>query len=313
MKSRYLIDIIKTSALSLVILAACSKKDGVPDSRERIDQVVAEETMTMGEAQLYHYDSHVSEKWNWDGNQPYRIDYFDNKPCSENFFYDGRKIVRTTIPAYRIHNEFIYDGQKLERIDCFRDDTLVSCMRFYHTGKKITRIKWSLYSDTPGETSRFSPLRWLAGSPMAMTMERHNADILKRSNAKSIDTATATYTLSWNGDNVSRIVCKEGNSEEAVWQADMTYDDKRNPYRNLFGYNEFNDELFSFDMMSANNILTISMPSDHSDSQLYRYSYKYDGKYPSERTLTYSYIGVDQSTWSETTFSFTRTESFIYQ
>ena len=292
----------------VVAFAACGPKEGAVSSRHKIDQVLAEETVYMDENVYYHHGSHVSEQWHWDGRTLYRIDYIDNGPYSENFFYDGRnRLTRTTVPAYGIRNEFHYDGRRLDSIECFQGDSKYYTLVFFHEGKTLTEMEWRYEPDTK------SPLtQKQERAAVCKTLERvMGADIasLLTQPAQGKGAANTTrYRFEWYKDNVTRIDVSGTNANYTV---QLAYDDKRNIYRQLFAYSEENDPMYGFEMLSKNNIVSIIMPFRNDDSQQFSYSYIYDGKFPLQRTQTYFYNVINEVDWTVSECRHQRTETFV--
>lgn len=307
-------NIVKLSlTLALLALFSCSKKEGAVDHRYRIDNIVAEENHYQDTLLFASIPTYLEEDWQWDGNELYRIDYLGDHAYSENFFLDNRnRITQTTIPAYNIMTVFHYDGRKLDRIDIYNHNELYSDMRFVHNDKRLDEIVCNYYmADTsnPALVKICDPIASLfknkVGTIHAMESTK-SIEKLMKANAKQ--TVCVHYSLTWDDDNVTAINC---SGPDGTYAITLTYDDKRNPYSQLFGYREITDPIYGFEMLSENNILTITMPYKDINNQLFTYTYQYDGKYPSRRTLTYSYPSIN-ATFDSVTYKYERTETFNY-
>ncbi len=158
----------------LLLLQSCSKKEGVVGSRQRLAQIMFEETQTIGDVMIYDRPLSIGERWNWDGDELYRIDYSDESQFSEIFYYDRRgRISRTTVPAYKIERDFYYDGRTLERIKCYRDGELYCTVVFRHNDKHISGMDWQYESSAESDVS---------------------------------------YDFEWKGDDVSKVICNTDSS-----------------------------------------------------------------------------------------------------
>lgn len=297
-----------------VLAVSCGKKEGVIDRDNRIDGVDAIESGYLDNQLYYSTGDFVEEDWHWDGKMMYRIDYRGDHPYSENFFYDGRRLERTTVPAYGIRSEFFYDGRQLEHIDFFRNDSNYMTVRFTHDDGQLSEIVVDYFSNEV-DTSvvavamHSNPLAALLGAELASKLEAQSIERFCASNGKGVRTRQTRYELTWTDNNVTAIKCTDA---DGVRKIALTYDDKRNPYNQLFGYRELSDPMFGFEMLSENNITSIRMPYRFSANQLFSYSYEYDGSIPTKRTLTYSYPVVNGQNFDSAMYKYVKVETFKY-
>lgn len=296
-------------ALTALLLGGCAK-EGKPDHRQHLSEVYATELIEHDGEQYHYLDTYLAERWHWNDDELIRIDYSDDATYCEWFYYDTRgRIVRTEVPAYGIKNCFDYQGRKLARIDCYRHDELEKTLRFTHDGTKLATLE--IIPATGGAKAALppevSPLRMLIGSEMAAVVE---AQAKMASAATKAPTATL-YKFKWSDGNLVKMTCTEADG--TTWEATMKYDDKRNPYSELWGYYEMNDPIFGFQMMSTNNLTQLVMPYQGNDNQLVEYIYTYDGKYPDHRTTTYSYVALSEQTWDEIVVTYTKEETIHYK
>lgn len=279
-------------ALTLVfLLSGCSKKEGSISHREKIQTVTADEHHYQDDQLYYSLEEYVEEAWNWDGNELYRIDYQGQYSYSENFFYDRKnRLKSTTVPAYGIRREFFYSGKELDHIDTYKDMRLVGRMSFTHTDGVLTEIAVD---------------RWLTDDADSVV------DFIMRKSlgAWCSKSASCRYQLQWNENDVVRIDCQ---GADTTYSISLTYDKKNNPYHQLFGYQELNDPIFGFEMLSQHNVETIHMPFGKIKDQLFSFQYKYDGNYPAERTLTYKYNTVS-NTFDSVEYKVVKKEKYTYK
>lgn len=306
-----------TLAAIVLLLASCSKREGVLDKKNRIDAVYVEERHYQDNNLYHNTGSYVEEDWHWDGKEMYRIDYRGEHTYSENFFYGSHRCLqRTTVPAYDIRSEFFYDGRQLEHIDFYREDDKYLTVTFLHDDDLLTEIDCQYYqlateadSQIVAILHRHNPIAALLGAEVHSKLEAENAKRLAAQCKRGEGSMLTRYELTWNDDNVSAIRCIDADGTRNI---QLTYDDKRNPYRQLFGYREVTDPLFGFEMLSENNITSIRMPYGRNDNQLFTYRYDYDGDYPTARTLTYSYPTTNSVTFDSVTYKYEKDEKFVY-
>ena len=291
--------------LSCLLFAAC-QKDGKLITKERVDNVYREETVMMGGELLYHDAELLSENWCCVDEELYRIDYLTNRPCSENFFYDGKQIVRTTVPAYGIENKLFYNGRKLNRIESYVDGELDCTILVDHNDDKISEMRWIYVMPDTGSRSSESLVSMMLGREIADALAINNEQLKRQSKGKG--NVEILYHFDWDDDEDNVIRISSGD-----WIAEMTYDENYNPYHNLFGYNEMHDPLFGFEMLSKNNIRTITMPYQSYGTTVFTYTYEYKDHFPKERTLTFSYTAPGYGSFELTDYSVTRIERFEYK
>ncbi len=296
--------------ISLVALAACEPQEGVVDHRQRIDQIYASEKATLGNHTLYEFDNLLAEQWNWDGDVLYRIDYQFSTTYSENIFYDSRnRIVRTTVPAYRQQNLFFYDGRHLSHIDCFVADSMVASWVFVHDENVLTKVQHIDYHQPDDKRQICNPLSRLMGVDIASAMTVGAQ--FRRAQTKGDGAVSTDFLFEWDAnDNVSRITYNDGAQTQHI---DLTYDDKHNPYSELYTNYMMEETIFGFTMMSKHNILTMRMPYGLRTDQLFTYTYQYQDDYPVSRHLHYSYTAVDATDWSEALYDYNKTENYSYR
>jgi len=294
--------------LMLLMLTSCTRKEGVVDHQQRIDQIYASEKASLDGQLLYEYDNLLAEQWNWDGNELYRIDYQFSTTYSENIFYDSRnRIVRTTIPAYRQRNDFRYDGRQLSGIDCYEADSLVSTLVFVHDGKVLTEVQRYDYGSSAAKG--LNPLRQLLGADIASAIEvgaqRHRAQ------TKGEATVRTDFHFEWDDDdNVSRVSYNDGTQTQQIV---LTYDEMNNPYSELYTNFMMEESLFGFAMMSRHNIVTMRMPYELQSDLLFTYTYQYEDDYPTMRHLHYSYSSMSETDWTEALYEYDKTEVYSYR
>ena len=261
----------------------------------KIDQVMASEFRYEDDQLVYSLNEYVEQQWIWDGKKVIRVDYRDENQYSENFFYDGRKLIKTTVPAYNLVSEFSYDGSLLEKIEISRDGNSVATLEFIHAGKVLDEIVCH---------------RSVADSDMVWPMwSRYALAPICETRSAAKGGVSVHYKLTWNDENVERIdVSSDGIDPYTIL---LTYDNKVNPYSQLFGNHEMNESIFGFKMLSENNITSIVMPYPKQGIVHFDYSYSYDGDYPSSRNLTYSYPSLS-ATFDSVTLRVEKNEKYTY-
>ena len=291
--------------LAIVCLAGCMHKEGKLYTSHCINDVVAVESRYMDEVEYYTTGTYVSETWNWNGKELYRIDYRGDHPYSENLFYEGSRLSWTTIPAYGIRMDYFYDGRKLDRIEVSKDDEPLCRWSFFHDGTTLDKIVCHQFSQSAPLPST-NPLSCYLGNEVSSFLVAQCMAVASERKEES----DMTYNLLWADDELKEIQCDVGDT---VWSIKLSYDNKWNPYCQLWGYREMNDPIFGFDMVSRHNVVSIEMPYNGRQSQLFTFSYEYEDDYPVKRILNYTYPSVNETTWDSVDVRYQRIETIHYK
>lgn len=301
------------SFVVVLLVAGCGKREGVVPSQKRIDKVLAVENRIQESDTIFAGVEYVAEQWTWEGKKVIRIDYRGENQYSENFFHDGRKIVRTTVPAYYLRSEFKYEGRRLEQIEVFRRDKLSATMSFIHDDDGVNEIvcrRIVADSDMLWPMWTPMPLKVLLGNGVAEAIGRDVAAQMKQTRSMK-SAAEVHYALTWDKDHESVVSIAVSGSVEKPYTITLSYDDKKNPYNQLFANHELNETIFGFRMLSEHNVTSIQKPFENNSEIDFRYSYTYDGDYPSSRKLNYKYL--TRSVFSDSvTISVEKSEKYIY-
>ncbi len=273
---------------ALLLVGACGKKEGVIPTAHRISQVFSEEHITFEGQPYYDCENHLSQQWNWDDDLLFRIDYRDNPPYSEVLYHDGSRLVATRVLAYGVRTELSYDGRKLETIDCFRNDTLFARYAFHHDGQQMTGFDLTIYDSAAAAPRSLIRTALPLDDALVSYLDADFRNLSRQIAAKS--GSVVHYDFQWDDEDLVQVVCRSDN--QTLWSASITYDDKLNPYAQLFGYREFSNPVSDADFrcFSRHNVLSISRtPAGVAPD--YTYTYTYDGDWPLSRTLTYDIVG----------------------
>lgn len=308
MKTRYLIFFVITA----LVFSGCGEREGVVSSKQKIDRVMASETQYYDDEQVFSRNDYVEEQWTWDKKKVIRIDYRGESQYSENFFYDGRKIISTTVPAYDLKSEFEYDGRKLNKISFYIKESLSATMSFVRGEDNISAIVFHRYgvgSEKSLPAVASVPLVALVGTDVANIIGQDAARQMQSDFPAAKSDQEVRYSLTWKNDNVERIDVSGLGSPYTIT---LTYDDKNNPYDQLFAYHDIEDPIFGFKMLSKHNVTFIRMPFENKGTVDFKYAYTYDDDYPSSRKLTYNYVtlrGINDTV----TVRVEKTEKYIYK
>lgn len=278
------------------------KKEGVYKPKEKISRIY--EHYSDGEKEL-------REVWTWDEKKLQRIDHYSDGgdlSWSEEFTYNKKgQVERVDCYEDSEYTEYTYDGRKLSKATYYYRGSIETEHIYKHDGENITEIEITYFDNK----KRNSHLRDEGYNPLRMLLQGNNYQTLKNAIERihtSID--IVTVKLEWEKKNVSKIEIIEGSYR---FTADFKYDDKLNPFKNLFGLYVDGDVDEGY-LLSKNNVIEKHY-TETSHGETYtgkrEYSYSYDGKFPTVQRYTYSYQDYD---WYEDEYyTVTRTISTYYE
>ncbi len=300
-------------AVAVASLMGACKKEGTFNPKEKISKVYREHTSTYAwyNGEEWVEESHsqpktLSEIWTWDGKLLSKIEYpytyeENGSEITEydvvTFTYDGKQLVEANSEDERM--VVTYDGKKLDKVEVYWDKatTPSSVFTFTYDGKKISKIVNTISEDMFGKAKAGRPqmgrmMHLLAQSLLPGT---HDAEkifaaahkMAAKSGAK--ESETLEMTLTWDGDNISKITASFNGIAAAT--AQFTFDDKKNPYQGfVYGLvGEIPSDETGLGFANENNITKVEYSYPDEEPDVEEYTYTYDGKWPVTCTQSRSY------------------------
>lgn len=295
------------SAAMLLLGASCTK-EGVFNPKEKIAKI-SESALYVS---TYSYDGqsmttsdttpkHVTQEWKWDGKLLTTITNFsqeqgilDDQPTTVvssvlTLTYDGKQLVKVSDVSGQNYSNYIYDGNKLTKIESYEEGKLSSTAEITHDGKKIAQVVVTMYDedDKTSDATRF-----------ALSTIMPNKRVLDKvlaNKAKATAYATQTLDFTFDGGNVTKIDMTYGEENITL---EYTYDKNKNPFYGC--YAALGEE--GFTALSENNILSEKSTEVYTQDGATRtytyttnYEYEYDGKFPTSVSTTSTYTGDNYS------------------
>ena len=286
-------------SMLLVTFSSC-KKEGVYNPKEKISRIYKD----YGDGKV------LKEVWNWDKKTLERIDHYSGGSVSwsEEFTYNKKgQIERVDCYEDGETTEYTYDGRKLSKITYYYNGSIEEEYSFKHDGNKISEIEIMYFYRGKREsrlmTEGYNPIK------MLLPEESYKA-VRKTLNDNATRGDVTTVKLEWEKNNISKIEARSG-SEEVVWNC--TYDDKLNPFKNFWSL--YPDDNLETNMALSKNNVTEIRYTEREDGETYsdieKYTYSYDGKFPTVKRYTYSYEEYDY--YEDKYYTVTVTTSTYYE
>lgn len=279
-------------ALALVGLTVGCTKDGKYNPKEKISKIYRSSTSqsafydgtTWIDNEPYNNPKHVTEAWTWDGKKLVSITEYDsdgNVDGTVKFEYDGNQLEKIVEDGGETYTEFEYDGRKVASAKSYSNGQLSGTMTFTHDGKKISKIIIEQTGYEPDDksvrTKAMDEVLWSRLMPVDVRPAMQA--MASKGGAKATESVTVTFE--WDGDNVKKITMSDNANHS--YSATYTYDKMKNPFYGSI-YHLMGDGM----SLSENNTTSVST-SFGGDVETETYTYKYDGKWPVEKSSTESY------------------------
>lgn len=266
----------------MFVFASCTK-DGVYKPKKKISKIY-ETVQTDPNPERF-----LKETWTWDGKLLSKIDYGDGDVTT--FTYDKDQLTAITGDFGR--TELTYDGKFIESMKVYYNNELYMTTTFQHEKKLISgyTVKYEgIYADK-AKVARLIENAFRFIAPEVAQNEVANYVKATENNLKSDNTYTVTFK--YDGKNVVEQTAKYGNSTIVYT---YTYTDYKNPFYGLLLDMELSKNA------PATCVRTEAGMADHN----YDYTYKADGKVPTQVTETLTWtvtMGNMSSTHTETTLT----------
>ncbi len=281
---------LSTLILAIVLVAfagtSCKKNlEGNFNPKKKISSVTVSQNGYEARKTTYKWDKNLLvEETVIAGENNYILQYsYDNK----------NRISEVKCTSENILYKYIYNGDKLVKIEGYHNSVLGTTYDFIHPNGKIPyiiEIILKVYEESSAKKINASPINPFFFLPNEI------ANNISKAIRNSKDQNEISYNLIYdNNKNISEI-----RSQSIVYE--FKYDNKCNPFSGF--YNAFDSEIdyFSiqydrtFNFINTNNIVECTMSVPSSSGQIapvvIKYEYTYSNDYPTTQTLTDDYNGT---------------------
>lgn len=255
-----------TVLMGVILFASMTSctKEGVYNPKKKILRIYYSAS-----SDWVNVNKYLAQAWNWDDNKVKSIDHYTssgNTSYTENFTYDGKRIIRVDDYKNAEYTTYDYDGSHMKTVNYYYRNKLESTMTFTYTSGKVSQIMVTVYDAKKGE-------RHLASSIIPFFPEKINnamSAFAEKSATKGV--VNINYQLTWTDDNVTKVI---GSAEGEMITMTFTYDAKKNPFYGFLSSSLGED---GFDSYYSKNNPTRYMETDiEGDNAIYTYTYQYDG------------------------------------
>ena len=259
----------------IALFSACNKDpEGVYNPSKKIQKV-----FTVNE----DGEKVLTEVWQWDGDVLTAIGYYDydgTLAFMNRFSYDSKNRL-IAMDGDGAHADYIYDGNKIDKVVMTADGVEVGSYEFEHKGNKISEIKidmdifdgWG--DDDLGWDKKgvVYPLYFMMPEAFPM-LEAAFKECSKDSKGDQVK-----IRLNWGGNNVKSMeVSFNIMGMNMTEKADITYDNKNNPMYGSFA--AMSSTVVGNLFLNKNNPLTVKTSYMGQVLGTSDYTYEYEGDYP---------------------------------
>lgn len=251
--------------LGMLVLASLSSctKEGVYTPKKKIQRVYYSSTYT---------DKYLSQSWDWDGKLLEAINHYSggNLSWTENFSYDGNRLVRIDDYLSSEYITYAYDGKQLKSADYYYKGNLELSTAYTYANGKLSKMVITEYGSKKSEKDRRL-------QNMNMPFQSEVVEVVSKFMAKAAasrmekDFYIVSLQFTWDGDNVSKMIENEDGIMRTVT---LQYDTKINPLKGF--HNLFSDVDGDFLNWSKNNVTKMIVARSGEDNHVITFTYQYN-------------------------------------
>lgn len=269
---------ILLGVLLVASFTSCTKeKAGVYSPKKKIQRVYAS-TNTV--------NKFLTQVWNWKDNRIESVDYYSvngGLSYTENFSYEGKRLVRVDDYLNSEYTTYDYDGNNLKSASYFLKSSVQVSTTYTYENKKLSKMTETVFdaSKSRGECRLMNSLLPFP-TEISEVMSKYAEKAVANNTEKEI--VVINWQFTWDGDNITKIV---GSAESEVITIAIQYDEKTNPLKGFL-------TLYSLDLQesyedgniiySKNNATRIMWTETDGDNEIVTFIYQYDkDDYPTMR------------------------------
>lgn len=271
---------IVLGALVMASMVSCTK-DGVYNPKKKIQRTYYSSPYT---------NKYMATSWNWDGNLLESINYYNSSGSlswTENYTYDGKRLIQVDDYMDSEYTTYEYDGKNLKTANYYRNNALKVTAAYTYADGKLSKVILTGYGSKSKEESLLNSSFLPFPKEVTEALDKGMTKAMANNTAKIV---TATLSLTWSGNNVSKIL---GTEEGDIVTMTFQYDDKTNPlkgYLNLYNFILLEDDGLEEGNLnfSENNITNMMWSYLDGENEIVKFTYQYDNDgWPTMRIRQY--------------------------
>lgn len=277
--------IITLLVIAMTLVFASCTKDGVYKPKKKISQIY-ETNLTDPTPERV-----LAETWTWNGKLLSKVDYGDGDVVT--FTYEKNQL--TAVYSEDARTELTYDGKFIDNMKVYYDGELYMTSTFQHEKNLVSGYTVE-YAGTDANKAQVARVIENTFRFIAPEVARAQAEAYVSSASSNIK-ANSKYTVSftYDGKNVIEQTTVSENYK-VVYQ--YTYTEYNNPFYGLISKLEF----------SKNAPASLVIKQDGMPDYNYSYTYKVDGKVPTQvvENLSWSVGAMSHNESIQTDYEFVK-------
>ena len=239
---------------------------------------------------VYHstssIDKYLSQSWEWNGKLLEYINYYSSDGSlswTENFTYDGKRLIQVDNYLGSEYITYEYDGKKLKSANYFFSNSLGATIAYTYSDNKLEKMIITYYDYYMKHNGNL--LKTILPLPSEVTETINKALDKVCADRQEKEVYTFTYQFTWSDTNVSKI---EATEDGRIITANLQYDAKNNPFK---GFHDLNSDVESNPILclSKNNVTRMILVYSDGDSEVQTYTYSYNSdNYPTMSIMRYA-------------------------
>ena len=297
--------ILVLMSLIVVVLFSACKPEPEPTPEPEPEELGGVYNPEKKISRIYEDDGDgkkLREVWRWNNDVLQSIDYYSSGELdyTDEFSYnDNGQVERVDCFSNNEYIEYKYDGSKLSTATIYRSGSMSGEFNFTYKDDIISEIEIMFF----GGKINDSYLMKGRHNPIKIIFRENDCQAIQKIITNLGNRDGALMKLSWKDNNVSKIDLTFGSYRNI---AECKYDDKSNPFKNYYdlyaGFDIAEGDAGggSYFTFSTNNITEVRYTETDEDGETYtnvvKYSYSYEGGFPTVQRYTYSYEDYTETT-----------------
>ena len=186
--------------LALFVVASMTSctKEGVYAPKEKIKRMYVSSTYT---------EKYLSQSWNWDGKLLKSINHYSSNGTlswTEDFTYDGKRLVRVDDFIGSEYTTYEYDGKYLKNANYYYRGNLDATANYEYSNGKMSKMTITNYDSKSRGTGHLESSYLPFQTEVVKACNKCLTKLQSNNLEKALD--MVIYQFTWEGNNVSKVV-----------------------------------------------------------------------------------------------------------